>query len=165
MSYEVTLREVPTVRAMTKRFVTSMATVGEDMTNGYNELWSYIQKKGGVPTGDCFALYHDENFDAERMDVEIGFSVAEFIPNGEGVVGREVEGGLCAATTHKGPYDGLEPAYAAMGKWVEENGYVPLTPMRDLYLNDSSTVPPEEILTEILWPVKNDIICLRIQRL
>jgi effector-binding domain-containing protein len=61
---------------------------------------------------------------------------------------------LCAGITYKGPYDGLEPAYKALGKWVTENGYTPLTPQRDIYLNDPATVPPEELLTEILWPVK-----------
>jgi effector-binding domain-containing protein len=139
---------------MTKRFVTGMKTISPDMSKEYNELWSHIQKNGGVPTGDCFALYHDENFDADKMDIEVGFSVAELVPNGEGIEGREVEGGLFASTIHKGSYYGLESAYATLGKWVAENGYVPLTPARDLYLNDPSTVQPEELLTEVLWPVR-----------
>jgi effector-binding domain-containing protein len=97
MSYEARLREVPTIKAMTRRFITSMKTIGEDMAKGYGELWEHIQKNGGAPTGDCFALYHDENFDVDRMDVEIGFSVAELVPDGEGIVGREVEGGCAPA--------------------------------------------------------------------
>jgi effector-binding domain-containing protein len=154
MSYEVRLREVQTIKAMTKRYVTGMKNVEGDFGSGFTEVWEHIEKNGGTLTGECFALYHDENFDPDKMDVEIGFSVADFVPDGENIKGREIGGGLHASVVHKGPYSGLEPAYATLAKWVEENGYIPLIPMRDLYLNDPASVPPEEVLTEVLFPVK-----------
>ena len=154
MPYEVSLREVPAIKAMTKRFVTTMGTVSSDMGKNLAGIWEYIQENGGAPTGECFALYHDENFDGDRMDVETGVAVEELLPGGDGVTGRVVEGGLHASAIHKGPYSGLTAAYAAVGKWVAENGRTPLSPTRDIYLNDPGMVAEEELLTEILWPVR-----------
>jgi effector-binding domain-containing protein len=155
VSYEVTLREVQAIEAMTKRIVTSMKSVSEDMKNAYGEVWAHIQKYDGVPTGECFALYHDEeNFDPNKMDVEVGFSVKKLVSEENGVVGREVEGGLHASVMHKGPYSELESAYAALGQWIKANGYTPLAPARDIYLNDPSMAEPAELLTEVLWPVR-----------
>jgi effector-binding domain-containing protein len=93
MSYDVTLREVPAINAMTKLFVTGMGTISQDMGSVFGEVWAHIQQNGGIPTGGCFALYHDEEFDADRMDVEIGFSVEALVPDGSGVIAREVGGG------------------------------------------------------------------------
>ena len=155
MSYEIKVREVAPVTAMTIRTVSSMKSIGPDMGACYGELWEYMEKKGAKCTGECFALYHGTEFDPVHIDMECGFSVAELLPDGGRAKGRVVEGGLMVCAVHKGPYDTLPAAYEALMKWGEENGeYVLLNGWRDNYLNDPMSVPPEEVLTEVLCTVK-----------
>ena len=155
MAYEVKVREVASVKAMTIRTVSNMKTIGPDMGKCYQELWEYMEKEGAKCTGECFALYHGTEFDPEHIDMECGFSVAGLIPDSGRIRGRLVEGGLMASAVHKGPYEGLPGAYEAIMKWEVENGeYVLLNEWRDNYLNDPMSVAPEEILTEVLCTVK-----------
>ena len=154
MSYEVSVREVGPVKAMTLRMVTHMKTISDDMGKAYEALWQYMEKSGAQCAGECFALYHDEDFNPEHIDVECGFSVVDLMPGTDKIKGRTVEGGLMAYALHKGPYDQLEGVYPAIMKWVEANGYALLPKMRELYLNNPCEVPPEELMTEVLWPVK-----------
>jgi effector-binding domain-containing protein len=156
MSYEVNLREEKAIKAMTRRFNTNMRAISVDAVIGqvFSDIWEHIQKNGGRPTGKFFALYHDDEFDAYNIDVEVGISVEELVADGGGVAGRIVEGGTHAVVLYKGPYDGIEAAYDALGKWVGENGCSVAVPKRESYLNDPASVAPEELLTEVLWPVR-----------
>ena len=154
MSYNVKTRKVEPVKVMSIRTTLTMQTMGEEMPRLFTRLYEYITQNGGQMTGDCFDLYHDEEFNPECIDVECCFSVADFLPNSGEIQRRTVEGSLMASTLHKGPYDGLNEAYEAIMRWVGPNGYVLLPRMRNLYLNDPYEVSPEEILTEVLWPIK-----------
>ena len=60
---------------------------------------------------------------------------------------------LCASTVHKGPYAEVGKAYVALQKWMTDNGRSPAGMVREVYLNDPASVPPEDLLTEIDWPV------------
>ncbi len=155
MSYEIKVREVATVTAMTIRTASNMKNIGPDTGSCYEELWEYMEKNGAKFTGECFALYHGTEFDPDHIDVECGFSVAELLPDVGRIRGRVVEGGLMVSAVHKGPYDTLPAVYDALMKWGEENGgYVLLNGWRDSYLNDPQSVPPGEILTEVLCTVR-----------
>ena len=52
-----------------------------------------------------------------------------------------------------GPYDQVGEAYAALDAWVAENGRQVIGPPREVYLNDPQTTAPEELLTEVVWPL------------
>ena len=62
-------------------------------------------------------------------------------------------GGVCASTVHVGPYNEVGKAYVALQKWMTDNGRAPAGPAREVYLNDPEAVPPEELQTEIDWPI------------
>ena len=57
---------------------------------------------------------------------------------------------------HRGPYDEIAPAYHTVAGWIAEHGQEIAGPPRELYLNDPTVVPPEELLTEVQWPVDRD---------
>lgn len=157
MSYEVKIREIAPIEAMTVRFVTNMGSISDDMTAAFKEIWEFTEKKGLKSTGDCFALYHTKSasdFDPENIDAECGFSVAKTAPGEGRISGRTIEGVSAAVVTHKGSYATLSGAYEAIGEWAPANGYELLAGWRDYYLNDPSTLPPEEWLTEVACPVR-----------
>ena len=51
------------------------------------------------------------------------------------------------------PYGEVGNAYTALQKWMTDNGRRPAGMVREIYLNDPGTVPAEELLTEIDWPI------------
>ena len=105
LSYEVKLREVPSSKVMSIRFITSMAEISRDMPKTFQEIAEYVEKNGGKFSGDVFDIFYDEQFDPNRIDVECCISVAEFLPETDRIKAHTVEEALMASTMHKGPYD------------------------------------------------------------
>lgn len=154
-NYEVILKEVPEMSVISIRMNMSMKTISEDMGKCYEELYSYLQEAGGLFTGEVMAIYHcDENFDPDNFDAECCFSVKAFLPDKGRIKSRLLEGALMAATVHKGSYPELGAAYGAISEWMKANSYDYAGPMRDVYLNDPCNVPEDELLTEVLFPVR-----------
>ena len=55
---------------------------------------------------------------------------------------------------HKGPYSELPAAYAAVFKWVDDNGYVPSENPRESYIDGIWNKPDQaEWLTELQVPI------------
>ncbi len=61
--------------------------------------------------------------------------------------------GQMVHATHIGPYEGLEPVYNELMKYIQENGYQISGNSFEVYANDPTKVAPEEIRTEIYFPV------------
>jgi effector-binding domain-containing protein len=156
MSYDVKIRRVAPLKAMSVRFKTSMREIQADMQRIYREVWRYIGRNGGKPTGKCFAIYYVGHFNPHNIDVDAGFPVKDFIHGNGRIRENAVDGGVMAGAVHRGPYEEITGAYEAIAKWVEENGYeLVVNPrMREIYLNNPSKVRPEERETEVLWPVR-----------
>jgi len=157
MTYDINVREVDTIKAMTVRFVSSGETICGDMSAFFGELYGYLESNGAMFTGECFAIYHDEEFSPEHIDIECGFSVADLLPDEDPVMGRKIEGGLMACTLHPGSYEKLEEAYDAIKAWAEENGYLIQSKVRELYIDGPKSEgvdSPEDYLTEVLWPIR-----------
>jgi len=54
---------------------------------------------------------------------------------------------------HLGAYANLGETYAAIVKWIEDNGYRIINIPYEKYLNSPHEVPEEELVTEIYFPV------------
>ena len=67
---------------------------------------------------------------------------------------RTIAGGRVAVTLHRGPYDEIGPAYEAVQRWVEANGYGFAGPPRELYLTAPDEVPQEQAATEVQFPIR-----------
>ena len=72
---------------------------------------------------------------------------------GDRVTLEEVPASLVASTVHVGPYSEVCHAYEALQKWMTDKGRRPAGMVREIYLNDPDSVPVEELLTEIDWPI------------
>ncbi|MFX1340916.1 MAG: GyrI-like domain-containing protein, partial [Promethearchaeota archaeon] len=62
--------------------------------------------------------------------------------------------GKVASCIHMGPYEEMKPTYDALTEWVQNNGYEPTGVTIEYYYNDPHEVAPEEIMTEIQFPLK-----------
>lgn len=153
IKYDIVLKEIGPVRAATLR----------DIIPGYSEqggLWKelgdHIQKNGVRIVPPCMAIYHDTGFKEESVDAEIVEPIVGELPDTERIKVRELEGVKeMACVVHKGSFENLHMAYAAISRWIEENRYVIAGPQRELYLKgDWSTSDPNEYITEIQFAVK-----------
>ncbi len=153
MNSEVTLRLVEPAKAVTIRFTTDMLNLSSEMRRAYGEIAGLLSENNYIREGNVFALYHDEAFSPDSIDVECGVTLDNDLPPFGRASCRTVEGGLMACITHRGPYEELYGAYQALMAWALGNGYLPRPPMRDVYLNDPAQVLPAELETEIYCPV------------
>jgi len=67
---------------------------------------------------------------------------------------KRVEGAEVASTMHKGPFHEVGKTYGALGGWIMENGYEIVGPAEEIYLSEPEKTPPEELLTEVRFPVR-----------
>ena len=150
MPYEIEVKDVPALAVASVRVRTDLASIGDNLAAGFGK----VVTASGPPAGAPFVIYHDVIDEQTTGDIEICVPVAAPFTTADGVVGRELEGGSMATTVHTGPYDQIAPAYHTLTGWVQEHGHEFAGPPREIYLNDPTTVAPEEILTEVQWPIR-----------
>jgi effector-binding domain-containing protein len=92
--------------------------------------------------------------DLEDLDMEIGFPFAQ-TPVGKGsILSGQIPGGRAATCLHVGPYDQLGAAYKALQDWMQANGHATAGVAYEFYLNDPQTVPPADLQTQLVFPLK-----------
>ncbi|MFF3665562.1 MerR family transcriptional regulator [Microtetraspora malaysiensis] len=63
-------------------------------------------------------------------------------------------GGTFARAVHVGPYDQIPLTAHALLAWCAERGHPPAGPLREVYVSDPSTAPPEELVTHLMIPLE-----------
>lgn len=115
----------------------------------FQELVPVLQKEVRC-VGPPFAFYH--SWVDDETDMEVGFPIA-----GEGITkGRirpfQLPAVEAATAMHVGPYDKLMESYNAVLEWMKANGKRPANYMWEEYLNSPDEVPPEKLMTRLIWP-------------
>lgn len=133
------------------RVRTSVERLKEEFATGYAEIAAALERQGTTPTGAPYALYY--NMDMQDLDVEMGFPVAgPFKPEGR-IKKGVLPGGRTAMHTHKGPYEAIHNSYNALSEFMAEQKVVPKGLCYESYLTDPGTTPPEDLVTEINFPL------------
>jgi len=135
------------------RLTTPVEKLPDVMGSSYQKIMEYLGPKGIYPSGPPFAVYH--NMDMSALDVEIGFPVGSPVEGSGDVKPGKLTACKAAVGMHIGPYSEIEKAYNNLSAFVKEQGLE----MNDaycyeFYLNDPSETPPEELKTEIYFPLK-----------
>ncbi|MNW51152.1 Bacterial transcription activator, effector binding domain [compost metagenome] len=95
-------------------------------------------------------IYHSSEYNPEGNDTEFAVPVKE---NVKGT--RDLPGGLCAKSVLQGAYPELSSVYARLREWVEKEGYELVRSPFEIYVTDPYHAnAPEDILTEVYFPVK-----------
>jgi DNA-binding transcriptional MerR regulator/predicted transcriptional regulator YdeE len=122
-----------------------------DFEEAFGALCAGLEKNRLKPAGPFLSVYHDEEFNHECTDIEVGVEVS----GGSGEQVRTLAPGLCCFATHIGPYDDFTPCYTALMEWIEREGYTVSGPPFELYIKGcDDNVPPSEYVTEIYFPIK-----------
>ena len=66
----------------------------------------------------------------------------------------DLPGGTVAWLVHKGSYNELGIAYHSLFAWIQERGYQQREAMREIYMNDPTQTKEDELITEVILPIK-----------
>lgn len=121
-------------------------------------VFGYVMASGLVPAGHPFVRHVDMS--PAYLSIEAGMPLVEAAtsdpPAGSDILCGELPGGLVATTIHKGSYEGVGDAYAALERWITEAGVENAGAPWEMYLTDPGEVPdPAEWLTEVIWPIRD----------
>ena len=132
----------------------------DQMPGAFGKLIGWLGSKGYAPAGPPFGMYFDDPAQVAAGDLrwELHFTIGEDAPpsgpDEEGLGIKRLEAAEYAFAIHKGPYDQVGPVWGAIAGWIPANGYRIVGAPQEVYLSDPNSAPPEELLTEIRFPVK-----------
>lgn len=85
---------------------------------------------------------------AEEFDVRVVVQAAD----GDDLL----PGGSFAMAVHVGPYEEIPLTVHGVLAWFGDYGHTPAGPVREVYLNDPATTPPEHLRTQVMIRVGDD---------
>ena len=153
---EVTLRNIPAQRVLgihrkgEFNLITPMMLV----------IFNYLEDNKIDITAPPIFLWHEKSLnEAERedargtADIEVVVPVAERVEDAGEIKCYKLPGATMAAILHRGPYDECRETYERLFAWLDEHSMPVIGPIREVYLNDPSEIPREDLLTQIYAPV------------
>ena len=152
MAYKCEVKEQPHQPTLSIRTRTSVQELPQVLGQAYGAIAQYLGGLGEQPAGPPFTAYY--NMDMQNLEVEIGFPVSKKIAGKDNIQACEMPAGKIATCVHIGPYSDIAPAYAALSEWIKANGYEATGVAYEMYLNDPSQTPPEELMTQIVFPLQ-----------
>jgi AraC family transcriptional regulator len=90
---------------------------------------------------------------AACVEIPEGFAIAN--TNGLPIQEGTIAGGEYAVTRYVGPYEGLGPVWSNFTNYIEQTlrRRISSNPAFEVYVNDPSNTPPNELITELYMPV------------
>jgi|RhiMetdeSRZDD1v2_1073273.scaffolds.fasta_scaffold1879038_1 AraC family transcriptional regulator len=144
---DVTIVNQPDLRIAGIRHIGPYQEIGRE----FGRLGGLL--KGPPPAGSqMIALYHDdpEVTPSDRLRSDAALSLPGKAPSPSGLIEQHIPAGRYAKAIHKGGYEGLPAAWAALkNEWLPKSGHKMGHPSYEIYLNNPMTTEKAELLTEI----------------
>ena len=131
----------------------SCGTAPEDinaaMGEAFQAVWDFLLASGVQTTGKALSVYY--TYDPGKMTFRAGFSVdADARKKAKEPVRYDVTpAGRVLHFRHTGPYSKLRDSYGRMMAYMEQEGLKIGAPTWEVYLNDPSKTPEDELLTDV----------------
>ncbi len=126
----------------------SKADIAAAMGGAFGEVWGFMEQHGVAPAGGALSVYYDYSPGVMKFRAGFIISHADMGAAQGSVLADVTPAGQVLYFVHRGPYSGLEEAYGKMFSYTKEHGLSFIAPTWEIYLNDPSTVPEEQLLTE-----------------
>lgn len=154
MPYQITTKSVPSQHVASVKLTTNLAQIKKVFGPAMSRLTEVVAQSDTDPASPPFVVYHDVIDEHNEGTVELCIPVTTLVTStDQDVQWKTVDAGQVAFTTHQGPYEQLSPAYHAIGEWLSEHDHDTAAPPREIYLNDPNVVAPNELLTEVQFPI------------
>lgn len=151
MSDEVIVKRLSAQWALVVHQHVTTGDISQGMAEAFERLMAHAQASGAQFAGPPFNQYPEPP--GPDFTFLVCMPVLPGATAGEGVSVEELPGGEAATLLHRGPYDQVEPSWQRLMEWVAASGRQPAGPVREVYLNEPGTVPPDELLTEMIVPL------------
>jgi DNA-binding transcriptional MerR regulator len=159
-AYEVALKPVETVTvAAIRETVPAIEQMPERCSQMFDAVARWMQING-LPFGPSMTIYYNEGFTRENIETECSFIIPDSdaakvaTPDAPIEVRQMSAIPLVASTMVTDDFykkvDGLTPAYNALAKWIEENGYRISGPPREMFYG---SVDGGDLTAEVQFPV------------
>jgi DNA-binding transcriptional MerR regulator len=157
MDYQIVVKDLPGCIVYSKRLIAPSY-------DSYFDLIPEIGEEAMAVNSDarcvddppyCFIEYHDGEYKDHDIDIELCEAVREMGIDTPTIKFKRIPPVPAAACLlHKGPYSTLPLAYAAVFKWIDDNGYVAAGNPRESYIDGIwNKSDPGEWLTELQVPI------------
>jgi len=132
----------------------------DELSLKFDQLWSWANRHG-VPGQRTIGIYWDnpDFVSASRLRSAacIEIDATCFVPAGDGLAIEvsQIAAGTYATTRFVGPYEDLAPVWSNLTRYIE-NGLrrrISNDPAFEIYVNDASDTPPQQLITELYMPV------------
>lgn len=151
MAFECDIVDRQAEPALVVRTRAPVDRLAETLGPAWGKVLARAGSVGAQPSSRPFVAYH--NMDMQDLDLEIGFAFDRPVEGDGDVKASEIPAGKAVEAVHVGPYDRVSETYEELGRWLEENGYVPAGPAYEYYLNDPAEVQPDALLTRVVMPL------------
>lgn len=156
MPYEIETRRIEPVPVLYQSRKVDREAVGAVLAEVLPAVFGHVMASGLAPAGHPYVRHVDMS--PAFLTIEAGIPLEEAAPADPpadtGIARGELPGGLAAITVHRGPYEGLGEAYAALERWIAASNAEPTGAPWESYLTDPGEVPdPNDWLTEVVWPI------------
>ncbi len=152
--YDVVIKKVEAFRVASLRGV---VPTPPEQGSLWRDLEGYLAMHRVRPSGPCLSLYHDEEYKERDWDIEVCEPISEDVPPDNHVAVQVLPSvDTMACTIHEGALVAIQEAYDSIMRWVDENGYLIIGPVREVYLEEAkrgSQTDPGTV-TEIQVPVE-----------
>jgi AraC family transcriptional regulator len=116
------------------------------------KVYMHAQRVGVALAGHPFTRYQATG--PGLLTIDVGFGLTAPAAGDDDVEAGELPGGPAVVAVHGGSYETLSESYAAVERWIEENGLQPAGAPWEWYVTDPAEYPdPKDWRTEVYWPV------------
>lgn len=123
--------------------------ISATMQKAFGNVMQFLKSHNIKPSGAPLSVYYTH--DPNEMTFRSGCFVSEEdAVKAEGAIqSASTPAGEVLTFTHVGPYARLRNSYGEMMTYLEENGLKVGVPTWEVYVNDPSVVPEEELRTDV----------------
>ena len=157
MTYDIVQKELDAQPVLLVRRRVNRSQIGSAIGDALPHIFMYAQQHGIALAGHPLTRYVDVGPGLVTIEPAMRV-VSRPASEGKASAGEVVEdvlpAGNAATTIHAGPYETLTEAYAALERWMEQNGLRPAGPPWEDYITDPAEFPdPKDWKTEVCWPI------------
>jgi effector-binding domain-containing protein len=154
MAVSVNVQTVhPRKLAVVRREVAPGA-VGSAWKPALDKVWELIRSQPGLWTdGHNIFLYHHPKQSGTPILCDFGVEVTRTFESAGEVYATETPGGEAAVIVHRGPYNRINEAHSAIGKWMAANRRESAGPSWEIY--GDPTPDPAETETTVIYLLKD----------
>src|SRR5262245_53285275 len=116
MAYQVSITQVSLQTTAVVRRRASLRALATVIPEACGEVWSFIRSSHLLRPGRNLVVY----LDGEGGRLECGVEVEQPFTGNQRIVCSSTPAGTVATTVHRGPYERLGEAHAAIRQWCTE---------------------------------------------